>query len=78
MGVYVAICCALGGLGSVSWWNMWGAHLGDRIGARPGWNIISPCGSTLGGGAGDAPGVFSGVFTLRGGVTCGESAMLNI
>ena len=39
---------------------------------------MSPCGSTLGDGAGSAFGVAYGLFTLRGGVTCGGATMLNI
>ena len=52
----------------------WGVHLV----ARSGWNVMSPCGSTLGGGTGAAYGVVSGVCTLVGGVTCVEAALLNI
>ena len=57
---------------------MHGTHWGGRLGARPGWNAMSPFGSTLGGVAGAAYVVVSGVFTLRGGVTCGAEALVNI
>ena len=40
----------------------WVGCLGDH----PGWKFMSPCGSTLGGGAGGVSGVVSGVCTLRG------------
>ena len=50
---------------------MCGTRSGGRLVARPGWNVMPPCGSTLGGGAGAAPGVVSGVYTLGGGVTSG-------
>ena len=39
---------------------------------------MSPCGSTLGDGAGTAYGAVSRVFTLRGGVTCGGSDLLKM
>ena len=39
---------------------------------------MSPCGSTIGGGAVAAYGVTSGVSTLGGGVTLGAAAMLKI
>ena len=57
---------------------MCGTCWGGRLGARPGWNVMPPCGSTLGGGAGAAPGVVSGVYTLGGGVTSGGAALENI
>ena len=44
---------------------------GGRIGAHTGWNVMSPCGSNLKGGAGAAYIVVYGVCTLGGGVTCG-------
>ena len=57
---------------------MCGARWGGCLGARPGWNGISTCGSTLGGGAGSTSDVVSGVCTLGGGVTCGWCALVNI
>ena len=39
---------------------------------------MSPCGSTLRGGAGSASGVVSGVCTLGGGVTIRGAALENI
>ena len=39
---------------------------------------MPPCGSTLGGGAGAAYDIVSGVFTLGGGVTCGVATLLKI
>ena len=50
---------------------MCGTHWVGRLVACPGWYVMSPCGSTLGGGAGAVYGVVSGVCTLGGGVTCG-------
>ena len=57
---------------------MSGTHWGGRLGARPGWNSMSPCGSTLGGGTRAASSVVSEVCTLRGGVTCWGSALVKI
>ena len=39
----------------------WVGCLGDY----PGWNVMSPCGSTLGGGAGGVSGVVSGYAPLE-------------
>ena len=74
----------------MSYGIMWIGFWGGVLGARPGWKDMSPFGSTLGGGAGAAYGVASGVFDLRGGVgefvccrisfvggdTCGGASML--
>ena len=57
---------------------MRGTSWGGRIGARPGWNVMFPCGSTLRGGAGDASLFVSGVFTLGGGITCRGAALAKI
>ena len=76
--VYASFCCDAGGIGSVSSGMMCDTHWGGCLGARPGWNIMYPCGSTLGGSAGAAYGVVSGACTLRGGVTCGGAALVNI
>ena len=78
LGISIAFWCATGGIGSVSLGTIWGVCWGDSLRARPGWNDISLCGSTLRGGAGDASGVAYGIFNLGGGVTCGGEAMLNI
>ena len=51
---------------------------GGSLVARPGWNVMSPCGSTLGGGAGATSDVVSGVCTLGGGLTSGGSSLVNI
>ena len=56
-----------GGIGSVSLGMMWVARCGFRLGDYPGWKDMSPCGTTLGGGAGKSSGVASGVFTIGGG-----------
>ena len=50
---------------------MCGTCWGGRLGERPDWNVMSPCGFTFGGGAGDVSGDVSGVCTLGGGVTSG-------
>ena len=52
-----------------------GTHWVGRLGACPGWNIMSPCFSTLRGGTGDSSGVVFGVCTLVGGVTSGAAAL---
>ena len=84
--------CAAEGIGSVSSGAIWGVPWGGRIGACPDWNNILACGFNLGGGAGAASGVDSGVSTLRSGVegfcfcgisvvggdSCGRAAMLKI
>ena len=57
---------------------MCGTRWVGHLGARPGWNAMSPFVSTLGGGVGAASGVLSGVCTLGGGVTCGGAALVNI
>ena len=49
--VSTALFCAVGGIGSVSSGMMCGTCWGGHLGARPGWNFMSPCGSTLRGGA---------------------------
>ena len=77
----VGFCCVLmccGGIGLVSSSIMCGTFWDGCLGTLPGWIVISPCGSTLGGGSGATSGVVSRVFTLGGGVTCGGSALLNI
>ena len=51
---------------------------GGRLGALPGWNAMSPCGSTLRGDAGAASVLVSGVCTLGGRFTCGGAALVNI
>ena len=66
-----AFWCSAGNIGLVSSGIMCGTHWGGRLGARTCWNIMSPCGSNLGGGAGAASGVVSGVCNLGGGVTNG-------
>ena len=53
-------------------------HWGGRLGARPVWDYMTPCGSTLGGGVGGASGVVSGVCILRGGVPCGGGDLVKI
>ena len=78
LGSSVTFRCYVGGIGSASLGIMWGAHWGDRFGAGPGWNYTLPCKSTLRGGAGAVSGVDSRVFTIGGGVTCGETALLKI
>ena len=55
-----------------------GTRWGGSLGACPGWNAVSPCGSTLGGVSGAAYGVVSGVCTPGGGVTCGVKDLVNI
>ena len=57
---------------------MYGMRWGGRLGALPGWNAMSPCGSTLRGGTGDTSDVVSWVFTLGGGVTCGGAVLMKI
>ena len=57
---------------------MYGMRWGGRLGALPGWNAMSPCVSTLRGGAGSAYGVVSRVCTPGGGVICRGAALLNI
>ena len=69
-GVSTDFWCAVGGIGLVSSRIMCGTRWGGRLGARPGWNDIYPCGSNLICGTGDASGVVSGVCTIVGGVTC--------
>ena len=66
VGFYFAFRCAAGGIGSMLYVMMWGTCWGDHIGDCPGIKYISPCGSTIGGGAGDTYGVSSGVSTLGG------------
>ena len=61
LGVSADFLCAAGGMGYVSYGMRWGTSLGGHLGARPGRNVMSPCGSTLGCGSGDASGVDSGV-----------------
>ena len=51
---------------------------GGCLGVYPGCNVMSPCGSTLGGGAGATSDVVSGVCTLGGGLTSGGSSLVNI
>ena len=51
---------------------------GGCLGARPGWNVMSPCGPTLRGGTGAESGVVSGVCNLVGGVTCEGDALSKI
>ena len=63
--------CAAGGIGSVSSGIMCGKCWFGRLGARPGWNVMSQCRSTLRGGEGAASGVISGICTLGDGVTSG-------
>ena len=71
LGATVDFWCAAGGMVSVSLGMMWVACRGAYLGARPGKNDMSPCGSTLGGFSGATSDVSYGVVTLRGGVTCG-------
>ena len=68
----------MGVIGSVSSRIMCGTRWGGHLGACLFWNFISTCGSTLRGGAGDASGVVSGVFTLGAGITCGGAALVKI
>ena len=49
---------------------MSGTYWVGRLGDHPGWNVMSSCGSTVGGGAGGVSGVVSGVCTLGSGVNC--------
>ena len=60
----------------VSFWIMCGTHWGGDLDASSGWNYMSLCGSTLGGGAGDASGIVSGECTLGGGVTSGGTDLV--
>ena len=69
--VYATFRYAVGGIFSVSSRMMCVTRWGGHFGARPGWNVMYPCVSTLGGGAGAAYGVVSGICTLGGGVTFG-------
>ena len=62
----------------VSYGIMCVTRWGGRLGAHPGWNFMSPCGSTLGGDARVASGVVFGVCTLVGGFTSGRAALVNI
>ena len=62
----------------VSYGIICGTRWGGCLGARSGWNVMSPCGSTLIGGVGDASDVVSGVCTLGGGVTYGGAALVKI
>ena len=55
-----------------------GTRWGGCLGVRPGCNVMSPCDSTLGVFSGAVYDVVSGVCTLRGGVTCGGAALVNI
>ena len=57
---------------------MCGTRWCGHLGAHPGWNVITPCGYTFGGGAGAAFGVVSGVCTLVGGVTSGGRTLVKI
>ena len=77
-GVSVDFWCAVWGFSSVSLGMIQSTRWCESLVAPHDWNYILPCGSTLWGGAGDAFGVASGVFTLGGGVTCGGGTMLNI
>ena len=67
-----------GGIGLVSSGIICGTCWDGRLGARTGWNVMSPRRSTLKGGAGAASGIVYGVCTLRGGATCGEDTLLKI
>ena len=60
-----------GGIGYIYYGMMWGTRWCVRLGACPGQNDISPCGSILRGGAGAASIVASRVCTLGGGVSWG-------
>ena len=62
----------------MSYGMMCGTHWGGRLGVHPGWNVMSPFGSTLGGGTRAASGIISGVCTLGGGVTLRGYALENI
>ena len=78
LGATVDFWCAAGVMGSVSLGMMWVACRGAYLGARPGKNDMSPCGSTLGGFSGATSDVSYGVVALRGGVTCGGSDLLKM